>query len=144
MPGSQPNFQYAVYPGESCVCTRFDGDFHVETFVRGLQTIFSDAAVTPDLNYLHDWRRARFSKSMDFRTLASHVRLQGDRMQGNRAGARVAIVMPDDEAFGIARQTIVLLEQAGGKDIQRRPFLDVDEACQWLGVDAASLSLIQD
>ena len=144
MPGSQPNFQYAVYPEAGCVCTRFDGDFHVETFVRGLQQIFSDAAVTPELNYLHDWRRARFSKSMDFRTLASHVRLQGDRMQGDRAGARVAIVMPDDEAYGIARQTIVLLEQAGGAEIQRRPFLDVDEACAWLGVDPGSLPLIHD
>jgi hypothetical protein len=144
MPGSQPKFQYAVYRDEGCVCTRYDGDFHVETFVAGLQAIFADGAVTQELNYLHDWRRARFSKSMDYRSLASHVRLQGDRMQGDRAGARVAIVMPDDEAFGIARQTIVLLEQAGGAEIQRKPFLDLEEACAWLGVSSDSLLLIHD
>lgn len=112
-----------------------EGELSVPHLLSGMERIFEDPAVEPDMSYLHDWRGVVFSPSMDFRSLSGYARVQGEKLAGRREGARVAILLGGGEAYGITRQAVALLDQVTPAGIERRPFMDLDEACAWLGVD---------
>ena len=115
-----------------------EGDVGPGDVVECLSALAADPAHRPGMPQLVDMRAVtRVAQVADHERVAYAF----ERMREHFAGARCAVVVATPVMFGAVRQFGTLAERAG---LDVAPFMEMDEAREWLGVGEAAHGSMSD